>query len=104
VSDTLTKRGVPHIKANAGFFLFANLGKWARLAGGEMELWMRMIGNGVYFALGRAFHLGEEEDGSLSPLESARIGWFRIGFAVDREIMELALQRLLATLDQVESI
>ena len=57
----------------------------------EMEMGNRFFANGVGIALGTNFSTEE-------------LGWFRLSFSVSREALEIGLQRMLKTLQQVEKL
>jgi aspartate/methionine/tyrosine aminotransferase len=82
----LRAHAIPYIPSNAGFYLWADLSAYLdRLPGDtpldkEREMNHRLLDEGVHIATSEAFY-GEE------------CGWFRITFAVQRNILELGLNR-----------
>ncbi|KAI9199525.1 pyridoxal phosphate-dependent transferase [Polychytrium aggregatum] len=114
VAGFLQSHHIPFLPANAGFFVWVNLSKWlgpesseagagSRVAWTpsspfaryepsprETQLWMELLDEGVYIAYGAAFFADEE-------------GWFRILFAKDWSIMQLALERIGRVLSRREA-
>ena len=90
---------IRYLAAYAGFFLWVDLSPILRfnktdisepeLVKRERQLFLQLIEDGhVYIAPGRqAFHARD-------------IGWFRIIFAHDLPVLQLAMQRIFATLDR----
>ncbi|KAJ3179098.1 hypothetical protein HDU87_003054 [Geranomyces variabilis] len=83
----LDRIGVRYLKSNSGFFIWMDLSPWltahpkASAAESEMMLWEEFLEHGVYLAPGCAFS---------APVP----GYFRLGFAVEWEILEVALTRM----------
>ena len=73
---------IEFIMPQGGFFIYINASKLLKSAtkAFEYKLWIELIEQGVYFALGEAFH--------------GPIGWFRICFAVDEQLLRMALDRM----------
>lgn len=77
---------IPYLPANAGFFVWADLSMYLSQENGdtpvarERALNDRLFNGGIHLATSEAF-FGEEA------------GWFRISFAVDREVLLLGLTR-----------
>ncbi|KAI8810460.1 pyridoxal phosphate-dependent transferase [Cladochytrium replicatum] len=97
LSATLDAKGIPHIPAQAGFFVWMDLGKYvaaaARIAGrseaeGETALFELLLEEGIYFAPGSAFF-------------DDRSGFFRLLFAAEWKDMQLALERIFAVLGRL---
>ncbi|KAJ6256713.1 hypothetical protein Dda_8579 [Drechslerella dactyloides] len=112
----LEARGIPYVAGtNAGFFLWVDLRRWfnrvklpdgddGSVPGGRTNLpgapagaqkrdrmlWDRMVDGGVYVASSEMF-FGEEH------------GWYRFSFSMEREELELGLQRMEKVLKAVES-
>ncbi|KAI0023443.1 putative aminotransferase class I and II family protein [Xylariomycetidae sp. FL0641] len=104
----LQEHGIPHYaRINAGVFAWVNLQRYLldksdssasdsfRSDGKlyrdrEMTLWNRLLASGVGLGLG-SWYSSEEP------------GWFRISFAVEREALQIGLERLLITLREVEA-
>ena len=82
----LQKHSIPYIPSNAGFFIWVNLTEYLRTMPGdsdlekEREMNKRLLDGGVHLATSEAFY-GEDH------------GWFRITFTVEKDMLELALQR-----------
>lgn len=85
-TDFLQKNSIPYNPTNAGFFIWADLTKWLDAMQGdtklekEREMNSRLLDGGVHLATSEQFY-GEE------------YGWFRITFAVEKNILELGLKR-----------
>lgn len=101
LEDWLNARGIPHLKAEAGFYCFINLSKYIPGATTvsddedsedevaiadrtpERKLWYDFLDAGVYLAPGEGFSVDNE------------LGWFRLVFAIDdAELLLLALERM----------
>uniref|UniRef100_A0A480WKY8 1-aminocyclopropane-1-carboxylate synthase-like protein 1 n=1 Tax=Sus scrofa TaxID=9823 RepID=A0A480WKY8_PIG len=70
VSEELRALGIPFLSRGAGFFIWANLGKYLPEATFEQEmlLWRRFLDNKVLLSFGKAFECKEP-------------GWFRLVFS-----------------------
>lgn len=82
----LSAHEIPYLPANAGFFVWADLSEYLSQEIGdtpvarERALNDRLFNGGIHLATSEAF-FGEEA------------GWFRISFAVAREVLQLGLTR-----------
>lgn len=90
----LQKQSIPYVPANAGFYVWVDLTAYLSGMPGETdldkerEMNKRMLDEGVHLATSEAF-FGEDH------------GWFRITFTVEKDILELALQRQVFRLTSV---
>ena len=77
---------ISYVVPQGGFFIYVNLSKFLKnlTKQEEYDLWIELLEMGVYFALGEAFH--------------GPTGWFRICFAIERQLLELALGRMVRVL------
>ncbi|KAK7456820.1 aminotransferase class I and II [Colletotrichum acutatum] len=87
VEEELEKYDIPHVKAEAGFFVFVNLSEWVDLLlekhgkQGDLKFLEYLMKYRVYLEPGQAFF-------------SNRSGWFRLNFGGEKETFKLGLQRL----------
>ncbi|TID06429.1 1-aminocyclopropane-1-carboxylate synthase-like protein 1 [Colletotrichum higginsianum] len=88
VEETLDNYEIPHVKPEAGFFVFVDLFKWVELylqkhgKGGDLAFLEYLMKQRVFLEPGQA-------------LFSQRTGWFRLNFGGEKESFKLGLQRLL---------
>ncbi|KAJ3279896.1 hypothetical protein HK104_001086 [Borealophlyctis nickersoniae] len=103
VTSLLQSNGIPFKPANAAFFVWIDLRRWTDAIvpastdsvqptgrAKELALFERLIDAGLYLAPGAAF-------------ESPESGWFRVVFAADRNVVGLAIERLVKVLKDVEN-
>lgn len=81
----LEEIGIKYSEGGAGFFVFVDLSPWLGREGGsqlerEIELAERFLEKGVLL------QPGEEH--------SVRVGWFRLVFTMEREVVEEGLRRI----------
>lgn len=89
ITTSLDRLGIPYVKAQAGFFVWADMRKWMRgtEVEHEMELWERLLKAKVILT-------------PSSECFGKRYGYFRVCFAaVDTETLELAWERMAAVLN-----
>jgi DNA-binding transcriptional MocR family regulator len=83
----LRANSIPYVPAHAGFFVWADLSRYLRKEDGlspvdrERALNDRLFNGGIHLATSEAF-FGEDS------------GWFRISFAVDKDVLQIGLRRL----------
>ncbi|RUS12526.1 pyridoxal phosphate-dependent transferase [Endogone sp. FLAS-F59071] len=99
----LRSHSINYLPAQAGHFIFIDLRSFlpkpptsngpvpdgARQA--ERALARSFIDHGVYIAAGEAFHSEEE-------------GWFRLTFAIDWEMLQIGLKRMMTALSKVNPL
>lgn len=83
VIATLECHGVEYIPATAGLCVFARLAPEAKTPDDEIGFQHRLRDSGLLVSSGRAYHIG-----------SARLGWFRITFALEEGVLRRALNIL----------
>lgn len=88
VSEELRALGIPFLSRGAGFFIWANLGKYLPEATFEQEmlLWRRFLDNKVLLSFGKAFECKEP-------------GWFRLVFSDRMHRLRLGMQRVRQVLE-----
>ncbi|XP_070554239.1 1-aminocyclopropane-1-carboxylate synthase-like protein 1 isoform X2 [Ptychodera flava] len=83
MSKGLTRLGIPHLARSAGLYIWADFRKV--MATGvyeaEMEMFYELIDAGVYITPGQGFYCKEP-------------GWFRIVFALPRDVQDQVLHRI----------
>ncbi|TQN69236.1 1-aminocyclopropane-1-carboxylate synthase-like protein 1 [Colletotrichum shisoi] len=95
VEETLDNYEIPHVKPEAGFFVFVDLFKWVELylqkhgKGGDLVFLEYLMKQRVFLEPGQA-------------LFSQRTGWFRLNFGGEKESFKLGLQRLLHCLRSLD--
>ncbi|KAJ0167207.1 1-aminocyclopropane-1-carboxylate synthase-like protein 1 [Colletotrichum tanaceti] len=96
VEETLDNYEIPHVKPEAGFFVFVDLSKWVELyyvqkhdKGGDLAFLEYLMKQRVFLDPGQA-------------LFSQRTGWFRLNFGGEKESFKLGLQRLLHCLRSLD--
>ncbi|XP_031575333.1 probable inactive 1-aminocyclopropane-1-carboxylate synthase-like protein 2 [Actinia tenebrosa] len=84
VCEFLQKADIPHLECKAGFFLWADFRKFlkSQTFEDEWELFEYFMDNKLYISPSVAFTCNEP-------------GWFRIIFAEDPKILQIAMERLL---------
>ncbi|XP_070553637.1 1-aminocyclopropane-1-carboxylate synthase-like protein 1 [Ptychodera flava] len=83
MSKGLTKLGIPHLVRSAGLYIWADFRKLVSplTFEAEMEVFYELIDAGVYITPGQGFYCKEP-------------GWFRIVFALPRDIQDQVLHRI----------
>ena len=86
VVTLLSDSKIPYLPAQAGHYIWIDLREY--VSGNrnqEHELFRKILQNGVYIALGDAFHSEEP-------------GWFSLTFAVEGEMLRTAVSRIVEVL------
>lgn len=84
----LRKYSISYNPTNAGFFIWMDLSKYLKEMPGhtelqkEKEMNRRLLDSGIHLATSEQFY-GED------------YGWFRITFAVEKDILELGMKRFI---------
>ncbi|KAI5626922.1 1-aminocyclopropane-1-carboxylate synthase-like protein 1 isoform X1, partial [Silurus asotus] len=91
ISTQLTKLRIPYLHRGAGFFIWANFSKYLkeRTFAEELHLWRCFLKHRVLLSCGQAFNCS-------SP------GWFRIVFSDQHQRLQLGLERIKETLEELQ--
>ncbi|XP_026884466.2 1-aminocyclopropane-1-carboxylate synthase-like protein 1 [Electrophorus electricus] len=91
VSSQLTKLGIPYLHRGAGFFIWADFSKYLKEHSftEELRLWRCFLTHRVLLSCGQAFSCS-------SP------GWFRIVFSDQQRRLQLGLERIRETLEELQ--
>ena len=88
----LKAHSINYVPSNAGFFIWTDLSPYLDNYPGETPLERERAMNQALFNGG--IHLATSE-----AFEGEESGWFRLSFAVDQQLLELGLERLVITFD-----
>ncbi|KAF7702198.1 1-aminocyclopropane-1-carboxylate synthase-like protein 1 [Silurus meridionalis] len=91
ISHQLMKLRIPYLHRGAGFFIWANFSKYLkeRTFAEELHLWRCFLKHRVLLSCGQAFNCS-------SP------GWFRIVFSDQHQRLQLGLERIRETLEELQ--
>ncbi|KAK2834385.1 hypothetical protein Q7C36_015086 [Tachysurus vachellii] len=92
MSTQLTKLSIPYLHRGAGFFIWADFSKYLkeRTFAEELRVWRCFLKHRVLLSCGQAFSCS-------SP------GWFRIVFSDQRHRIQLGLERIKETIEDLQS-